>query len=259
MAGVQFDAHYHVTSVDPPELIHFIRSQYPDVQFDYPRDKDGKQITMWSLIDEKGMLPSRRIRFCCEKLKETGGKGRVVVTGVRWEESYRRKKNQGLVTMKTKSKKLHKNAENEVPASRVSDSGEFIIMNEDNDSARRMVEMCYRTRKTLVNPIIDWTEEDVWEFLNDVVKAPHCSLYDEGFKRIGCIGCPLSGGKNMRKEFERWPKYENLYKLSIGRMIDRYPDRAWKEAQKYSPEYEAAQETLNRGDKIQSIFDWFIK
>ena len=60
MAGVKFDAHYSVTTVDPPELMRFIREQYPDVEWEYhywPDDpkynhKSGKrrQITMWNLI-----------------------------------------------------------------------------------------------------------------------------------------------------------------------------------------------------------------
>ena len=29
MAGVKFDAHYNVTSVDPPELVRFIKKNYP--------------------------------------------------------------------------------------------------------------------------------------------------------------------------------------------------------------------------------------
>ena len=33
--------------------------------------------------------------------------------------------------------------------------------------------------KILVSPIIYWTERDVWQFLNDVVKVPHCKLYNK--------------------------------------------------------------------------------
>lgn len=57
----------------------------------------------------------------------------------------------------------------------------------------------------LISPIIYWTEQDVWEFLNDVVKVPHCSLYDEGWHRIGCIGCPMSSHKQKMIENERYP------------------------------------------------------
>ena len=52
MAGVKFDAHYNVTSVDPPELVKFIKTHYPDVKFEHQHDKNGKPITMWSLIPE---------------------------------------------------------------------------------------------------------------------------------------------------------------------------------------------------------------
>lgn len=58
MAGVKFDAHYRITSVDPPELVRFIKTQYPDVHMDYPRDKDGKVITMWNLIPRKLTPPN---------------------------------------------------------------------------------------------------------------------------------------------------------------------------------------------------------
>ena len=80
MAGVKFDAHYHVVSVDPPELIYFIRKHYPDVIFDIPHDENGKRVSMWSLIPTKGMAPTRIARYCCAELKEPNGVGRVTVT-----------------------------------------------------------------------------------------------------------------------------------------------------------------------------------
>lgn len=53
MAKVKFEAHYNVTSVDPPELVQFIKDKYPEVSRDVPLDKDGKPITMWNLIPKK--------------------------------------------------------------------------------------------------------------------------------------------------------------------------------------------------------------
>ena len=210
MAGVKFDAHYHVTSVDPPELIYFIRENYPDVIFDKPRDKDGKQITMWNLIEKNTIPPTRLARYCCEKLKESGGKGRVVMTGVRWAESKNRKDNQGLVTIQGRPKATAKKLE-ELGADFTKTIRGGVVLNLDHSESRRSVEICYRTNKTLVNPIIDWTEAEVWEVLNDIAKVPHCRLYDEGFKRLGCIGCPLQGGPGMKRDFERWPKYKENY------------------------------------------------
>lgn len=53
-------------------------------------------------------------------------------------------------------------------------------------------------------PIFDWTDTDVWEYLNER-GIPHCCLYDEGFNRIGCVCCPLAP-KNMRRDAQKWPK-----------------------------------------------------
>lgn len=55
-----------------------------------------------------------------------------------------------------------------------------------------------------VCPIVDWTDAEVWEYL-DGKGVPHCSLYDEGMKRIGCVCCPLSTN-HMRRDAARWPK-----------------------------------------------------
>lgn len=106
MSGVKFDAHYRVTSVDPPELIQYIKEHHGDVSIDKPYYKDevsknGKpvQVTMWNLIPRKLMPPTRVVRYCCEYLKEDGGDGRLTVTGVRWAESVNRQKNQGVVTI----------------------------------------------------------------------------------------------------------------------------------------------------------------
>lgn len=52
MARVKFKAHYHLTTVDPPELVAFIRSQYPEVEVDKP------DITMWDLIVKRRYRPS---------------------------------------------------------------------------------------------------------------------------------------------------------------------------------------------------------
>lgn len=200
MAGVKYDAHYNVTSVDPPELVQFVKEcmkRDPKISFDYPTDKDGNRITMWSLIKKKKMPPTRLARYCCTALKESSGIGRVTMTGVRWAESVNRSKNQGLVNVfGTKSTRL--------------------ILNDDNDESRRAVEQCYRTRKTLVNPIIDWTDADVWEFIH-THEIPYCRLYDEGFTRLGCIGCPMN--TNAAAELDRWSTYRRAYTRAFEKMI----------------------------------------
>jgi phosphoadenosine phosphosulfate reductase len=217
MAGVKFDAHYSVTSVDPPELIYFIREHYPDVAMDIPHDDEGKRVSMWSLIEKKHMPPTRIVRYCCEELKECSGKGRVTVTGIRWAESTNRRMNQGLITFDGKPNGTKKIAEELDLQYRENKHG-AIILNNDNEESREMVERCFRNRKTLINPIIDWDDDDVWEFLNGN-GIPHCRLYDEGSRRIGCIGCPMGGGERMNQAMEKYPKYRNLYLKAFRRMI----------------------------------------
>lgn len=68
-AGVKFDAHYNLTTVDPPELVRFIKKYHPDIW--ETRTKPKK--TMWQLIEEKRLPPTRKVRYCCEVLKEGGG------------------------------------------------------------------------------------------------------------------------------------------------------------------------------------------
>ena len=68
-AGVKYDAHYSVTTVDPPELIYFIRRYYPDAW----ENRMRPEISMWELIPRKRMPPTQRVRYCCQYFKENGG------------------------------------------------------------------------------------------------------------------------------------------------------------------------------------------
>ena len=218
MAGVKYDAHYSISSVDPPELVRFIKDVHPDVIMEHARDKDGNIVTMWNLIPTKTMPPTRIVRYCCAYLKENGGKGRLKVTGVRWDESSRRKKSHSEVTFA--DKKAKKVIEKELSDEDFSSTPQGgVALRLDNRENARIVEMCYKDHTTLVNPIIDWTTDEVWEFLKEY-NIPYCCLYDEGFKRLGCIGCPMANKAMREYEFERWPKYKNLYMIAFQKMIE---------------------------------------
>lgn len=72
--------------------------------------------------------------------------------------------------------------------------------------SRRMVETCFRDdTKTYVNPIIDWNDAEVWAYIK-ARGLPMCSLYDEGFTRLGCILCPMAGRQRRLLDAARWPK-----------------------------------------------------
>lgn len=215
MAGVKYDAHYMLTSVDPPELVQFIKT-FDDVIIDRPKDNDGNQITMWNLIPRKKYPPTMLVRYCCGELKETGGNGRLCITGVRWAESVNRKRNQGEVTIYKGNRSV---------IEKLGNSGNFtatprggVVLNNDNEESRKMVEQCYKLSKTVVNPIIDWDNDEVWEFIHEY-NIPYCELYVQGFRRLGCIGCPMGGPKRQQEDFERYPKYRQAYIRAFDRML----------------------------------------
>lgn len=210
LAGVKHEIHHNLTTADAPETVNYVKS-IPNVIIDKP------EISMWRLIEKKMIPPTRLIRYCCAELKERGGKGKVKVTGVRKKESRNRKENGGLVKILGKGASVRKSAQ-EIGAKTEETKKGGIVLNMDDDPSRRLVEQCYRTTSTMVNPIIDWSEDDVWDFL----KAYGCKsnpLYECGLKRVGCIGCPMAG-KNRYAEFERWPKYRALYVMAFDRMLE---------------------------------------
>ncbi len=216
IAGVKHDIVNNHTTVDAPETVRYIRS-IPNVIIRYPKK------TMWQLIVEKLMPPTRLVRYCCAELKENDGKGRVKVTGVRKAESNSRAANNGVVNIIGKPKTVEKAAIEQGVEYKKNQKG-GIILNLDNAESRRFVEHCYRTTSTMVNPIIDWTHTDVWEFLHHYGCESN-PLYQNGFCRVGCIGCPLGGAKSMKRGFALYPKYKENYIRTFDRMIIRRKER----------------------------------
>jgi len=205
-AGIKYDAHFNVTSVDPPELMRFIKKEYPEVKWDKPA------MTMFQIIRQRA-FPTSKCRVCCEILKERGGEGRRILTGIRWAESRKRSLR--------KPEKFPK----------------------AGDGAA-WVEHC-RTGKgtTYVHPIIDWSDEEVWQYIRNY-KVPYCCLYDEGWKRMGCIMCPQGRPAKMRKEAARWPHAAAAYQRAF-----RY---LWESKHEERPFYQKFKD----GD---DMFDWWLE
>lgn len=209
MGGVKFKAHMNFTSVDPPQVIIFKRKQYPCVVEHPPR------ASIFDLAVEKGILPSMRIRWCCAELKESAGAGKVTLIGIRKSESSRRaKRHEVEVSNKKFSGNLDQFAKwqqeeiakkEEKLMRKMKREGKKV--NEDEFSLQQDNEVrCINGKDSiLVSPIFEWSESDVWYFLNDVLGVPHCELYDQGYKRIGCILCPMSQYKHKLREMKDFP------------------------------------------------------
>ncbi len=175
MADVPAEFHYSVTTLDPPELMKYIKAEHPDVIWDRPKR------AFFPEMAKRGLPMRPHSKWCCHEYKESGpnsGDNRVVVLGIRWAESARRRQD------------------------------------------RQTVQRCYRNKtKHYLHPILEWTDTDIWEYIKHY-NLPYCSLYDEGFKRLGCIGCPFAGQRQRDREFERWPKYTELYKKYINKLYE---------------------------------------
>ena len=197
LAKIKHDSHYSVTSIDPPELVRFIRT-FPEVSWERP------EVALLTKLVMQG-FPQRQRRWCCELYKENGGNDRCVITGIRSAESY-------------------------------------------NRSRRKVYEHCYSggyksKNKTFMNPIIDWTDDDVWAFIKEH-KLPYCSLYDEGWKRIGCLFCPMAG-KQRLVAAERYPLYVRAFVRAFERLYRRL-----KEKQSAS---------IDRWASGEEMFWWWLK
>lgn len=202
LAGVKFKGHMNLTSVDPPEVIRFVKKNYSEVELTKP----GKSIYQYAV--EKKILPTMRVRWCCSEYKETAGAGKVTLIGIRKAESARRaKRNEVEINSRKFSGDLDGLEEyrQEQKAKRMKRKSKKDGVNITNADEEQTLGCIQGKESLLISPIIHWTAQDVWEFLNDVVRVPHCTLYDEGWTRIGCIGCPMSSYKQKMLENERYP------------------------------------------------------
>jgi len=171
LAGVRVSWHYNVTTIDPPELVRFIKREHSDVKFERP-----KHGNFFHRMETTG-FPTRRNRWCCREYKETASPiGAILIFGIRAEESKRR--------------------------------------------AAAWKDLTHiRRGGWAVSPILQWREDHVWDFIRGR-DLPYCKLYDEGFDRLGCIGCPMSRAGRL-KQFERWPRFEANWRRAFQRIWDK--------------------------------------
>lgn len=224
-SGVPFEVQHSLTTADAPQTVRHVKKVFRDLELkgvkatvSYPIYK-GERTSMWRLIQQKKMPPTRFVRYCCEVLKENNGNGRYIATGVRWAESTARRRRSEF----EKIGKSKKEAEN----------FSTVMLLEDNDAKRRMTEMCMQKWKMIVNPIIDWGNTDIWKYIESE-KIETCELYKCGYDRVGCIGCPMAGKKRW-KEFRDFPTYEKAYKKAFERMLEELKKTGksikWKNAE----------------------------
>ena len=154
--------------------------------------------SFFKLVEQKGM-PNRIRRFCCEQLKEYKVLD-VSVMGVRRAESAKR-------------------------AERYQECTECRYYG------------CKKNHIEAVYPILEWSNDDVREFIlnRGLTLAPvyydtDGTLHIE--RRLGCVGCPL---KSRKKRLEDLKKYPNIVR-AYARALRKY--RQTHEGKLFRDEYE---------------------
>lgn len=235
-SGIPFEVHHSHTTADAPQTVYHIREVFRELELrgikcsiDYHIQPDGSALTMWNLIPRKLMPPTRRVRYCCSELKETGCANRMIATGVRWAESKSREERAEFEAIgATKDRAIRASQEK--------------MLLSDNEDTRRLFERCEMKAKTVVNPIIDWSDTDVWEFYGCECKT-HNPLYAMGLYRVGCIGCPMVS-KTRYTEFRLFPEYEGAYIRAFGRMLEERKRRGIETA---------------TWSNAREVFDWWME
>ncbi|NDV68571.1 phosphoadenosine phosphosulfate reductase family protein [Dysgonomonas sp. 25] len=228
LSGCKFTAHMQVTTIDPPQLMRFVRHQYPEVQLHLPKK------TMRELIIEKRMLPSRRARYCCKELKEHAGSGTCTCVGIRAAESVNRAKRQPI-EKELKRKPAYKPVYEIDGTSLVEKVGGFDLF----DMKTETVVTCVKgTDKIILSPIFSWTDNDVWTFIRGN-NIPYCNLYDEGHQRLGCLFCPMASKREKTLMLKQFPRFAERFYLPVIRQI-------------------MAMGSYASFDSAESVFDWWI-
>ena len=192
-SGIPFTAHYSSTTIDPPDLLRFIKIHYPDVLWHYAQYMN-KPTNFYKLIERKG-LPLITIRWCCRIFKEQIGYGHLMIDGVRAAESVNRAKR--IKFEYFLNKWYHYKYQN---------------VDLDTDTLNTLVSKL--KAKKILHIIFDWSDYDVWDYIKSLSIA-YCDLYDKGYKRIGCVGCPMAPRSKIEKEFKDYPVIKNNYLKAI--------------------------------------------
>ena len=216
-SGVPFRVTHNLTTADPPDNVYYIRRVFAalreegiDCRINVPRR------SLWKIMRETLVIPSRIMRVCCSELKERKmPDAPYIVTGVRWAESAGRRAKSGIAMVYAASappQQCYAGCEQAAAAAG--------LLTTDDASTRRLFEQCQMRGVRVLNPIIDWSDGDVWSYLHSrgIEGNP---LYKEGWTRIGCVGCPLAGRRARELAFARYPKIYKAWRDAIAYVIER--------------------------------------
>lgn len=199
-SGINFEVYHSHTTADAPQTVYHVRNVFDKLHSEgirtkivYPTYK-GKRTSMWDLIVQKKMLPTRRYRYCCDILKETTGKNRFISTGVRADES-RNRSDRKMFTIYSSSVNHRIYHDIEHVAEVYDDAQKYPEVYDC-----KYITSLKKNKTSMVNPIVEWNVVDIWNYIKDN-NVEVCNLYDMGYDRVGCVGCPLASQRKREGVF----------------------------------------------------------
>ena len=216
--GIEFEVIYSTTTVEAPQTMRHIAEVFKKLKnkgIRCSRTKPmyrGESVNMFSLIEKKGIPPTRLIRYCCAIFKEISTPHRIVAVGVRAAESRNRQGRSDFGTKeRTKNKALYFSLEHTKE-----------VFQEAKERAPiwdcTLVKKARENKSLIANPIYEWTDKDIWDYIRQN-QIPYNELYDMGFTRVGCVLCPFSSKKDKLGAEILFPKIKQNYILAFDRII----------------------------------------
>lgn len=218
-SGISFEVSHSITTVDAPQTNRHVNKVFAELKEkgikaykNMPIYK-GNPINMFSLIVQKGMPPTRLVRYCCGVFKEGTEKNRVVALGVRAAES---RKRQNRNAFSTAGKKLKDSRYFSL------EHTEEVFKNakeQDEVWDCTLVTTARKHKTILVNPIYEWTDAEIWGYIHENNIA-YNELYDMGYSRVGCILCPLANKREKQRDILTFPAYKERYIKAFEKMLE---------------------------------------
>lgn len=163
--------------------------------------KSEKYNGMIDLAEKKKRFPSTMARFCTSELKSIPfidyvlkqKEHLLIIQGIRSQESH----NRSLMQRQCRYFKYYFEPYN--------DKGKKHTYRNKDVKA-----WCEQFSDDILRPIFNWSGQEVIDYIIENGQKPN-RLYKEGFKRVGCFPCIMSGHREVYEILKRYPsKFDEI-------------------------------------------------
>ena len=245
-SGIIFEVSHSVTTVDAPQTNKHVNKTFKKLRDQginaykrLPRYK-GESTNMFDLIVKKGIPPTRLVRYCCSVFKESTEKNRVIALGVRAAESRNRQNREVFSTWGNGNRNKAKYFSQEHVDEVFRDAKE-----QDEVWDCTLVTTARKNKTIIVNPIYEWSDAEIWDYIRDN-NVEYNELYDIGYKRVGCILCPLAKKSEKQRDIIMFPSYKERYIKAFEKMLE-------------SRKQKGKNDTTGAWKDAESVFRWWIE